>query len=80
MLAIVQCDAHCALPDFRPVFRATRPARSEMPTDDSGLPDRKSDFVRGFKDVTACQTIAALGRLMLTAGDPAPLAAHASQH
>jgi len=30
--------------------------------------------------VIACQTIAALGRLMLTAGDPAPLAAHLSQH
>jgi hypothetical protein len=55
-------------------------ARAGFYTDDSGLPDRKSDFVRGFKDVTACQTIAALGRLMLTAGDPAPLAAHASQH
>jgi len=36
--------------------------------------------VWGFKDVIACQTIAALGRLMLTAGDPAPLAAHLSQH
>jgi hypothetical protein len=55
-------------------------ARAGFYTDDSGLPDRKSSFVRGFKDVVACQTIAALGRLMLTAGDPAPLAAHACQH
>ena len=55
-------------------------ARAGFYTDNSCLPDRKSNFVRGFKDVIACQTIAALGRLMLTAGDPAPLAAHLSQH
>jgi len=47
-------------------------------TDDSGLPERKSSFVCEFKDVIACQTIAALGRLMLMAGDPDPLAAHLS--
>ena len=41
---------------------------------------RQSSFVGGFKDAIACQTIAALGRLMLTAGDPSPLAARLSQH
>lgn len=55
-------------------------ARAGFYTDDNSLPDRKSSFVCAFKNVIACQTIATLGRLMLTAGDPAPLAAHASQH
>ena len=55
-------------------------ARAGFYTDDCSLPERKSSFVCGFKDVMACQTIAALGRLMITAGDPAPLAAHMAQH
>ena len=32
-------------------------ARAGFCTDNSCLPDRKSSFVRGFKDVIACQTI-----------------------
>ena len=32
-------------------------ARAGFYTDNSCLPDRKSSFVRGFKDVMACQTI-----------------------
>ena len=55
-------------------------ARAGFYTDDCSLPERKSSFVCGFKDVMACQTIAALGRLMFTAGDPAPLAAHMALH
>ena len=54
--------------------------RAGFYTDDCSLPDRKSRFRCGFKDVIACQTIAALGRLMFTAGDSAPLAARMAQH
>ena len=50
--------------------RASVLARAGFYTDDCSLPERKSSFVCGFKDVMACQTIAALGRLMFTAGDP----------
>ena len=50
-------------------------ARVNFFTDDFSLPDRKSRFVGGLKDVFACQTIAALGRLMLTAGRPVSVAA-----